>query len=87
MCSNSRKPVSRASFRVAPPPPPPPRRRERKHLGSTNEKKVLMITTPVGPGSHLPPHGSREVIIILGSLTTCDPTNIHDTISQVEQER
>ena len=86
MCSNSRKPVSRASFRVAP-PPPPPRRRERKHLGSTNEKKVLMITTPVGPGSHLPPHGSREVIIILGSLTTCDPTNIHDTISQVEQER
>ncbi|KAG0660357.1 hypothetical protein C6P46_004657 [Rhodotorula mucilaginosa] len=37
--------------------------------------------------SHLPPHGSREVIIILGSLTTCDPTNIHDTISQVEQER
>ena len=48
---------------------------------------MLMITTPVGPGSHLPPHGSREVIIILGSLTTCDPTNIHDTISQVEQER
>ncbi|KWU42712.1 Ssl1-domain-containing protein, partial [Rhodotorula sp. JG-1b] len=37
--------------------------------------------------SHLPPHGSREVIIILGSLTTCDPTNIHDTISQVEQQR
>lgn len=37
--------------------------------------------------SHLPPHGSREVIIILGSLTTCDPTNIHQTIADVEKER
>ncbi|BGP57407.1 hypothetical protein JCM8202v2_005048 [Rhodotorula sphaerocarpa] len=37
--------------------------------------------------SHLPPHGSREVIIVLGSLTTCDPTNIHQTISDVERDR
>ncbi|GAA5873614.1 hypothetical protein JCM3774_004991 [Rhodotorula dairenensis] len=37
--------------------------------------------------SHLPPHGSREVIIVLGSLTTCDPTNIHQTISEIAKER
>ncbi|BGP42588.1 hypothetical protein JCM10450v2_006694 [Rhodotorula kratochvilovae] len=37
--------------------------------------------------AHLPPHGSREVIIILGSLTTCDPTNIHQTILDTEKER
>ncbi|KAM0791729.1 hypothetical protein ACM66B_003997 [Microbotryomycetes sp. NB124-2] len=37
--------------------------------------------------SHLPPHGSREVIVILGSLTTCDPGNIHNTIKEVEKER
>ncbi|CEQ41640.1 SPOSA6832_03372 [Sporobolomyces salmonicolor] len=36
---------------------------------------------------HLPPHGSREVIIILGSLTSCDPTNIHQTIKETEAER
>lgn len=36
---------------------------------------------------HLPPHGSREVIIIMGSLTTCDPGNIHTTIADVEKDR
>jgi len=39
------------------------------------------------PHRHLPPHGSREVIVILGSLTTCDPTNIHQTIVETEKER
>lgn len=40
-----------------------------------------------GQDSHLPPHGSREVIIILGSLTSCDPTNIHQTITETEAAR
>ncbi|OAX39575.1 TFIIH basal transcription factor complex, subunit SSL1 [Rhizopogon vinicolor AM-OR11-026] len=30
--------------------------------------------------SHLPTHSSREILIIFGSLTTCDPGNIHDTL-------
>ncbi|KAF9033258.1 Ssl1-domain-containing protein [Hymenopellis radicata] len=30
--------------------------------------------------SHLPTHSSRELLIIFGSLTTCDPGNIHDTL-------
>ncbi|KAH6910349.1 Ssl1-like-domain-containing protein [Coprinopsis sp. MPI-PUGE-AT-0042] len=34
-----------------------------------------------GSMSHLPTHSSREIIIIFGSLTTCDPGNIHDTLS------
>ncbi|KAI5474457.1 hypothetical protein MNV49_003248 [Pseudohyphozyma bogoriensis] len=37
--------------------------------------------------AHLPPHGSREVIIILGSLTTCDPGNIHKVIDTVAKDR
>lgn len=28
----------------------------------------------------LPSHASREVLIIMGSLTTCDPTDINGTI-------
>lgn len=30
--------------------------------------------------SHLPTHSSREILIIFGSLTTCDPGNVHDTV-------
>lgn len=30
--------------------------------------------------SHLPTHSSREILIIFGSLTTCDPHNIHETL-------
>nr|GAT60526.1 predicted protein [Mycena chlorophos] len=30
--------------------------------------------------NHLPTHSSREIVIIFGSLTTCDPHNIHDTL-------
>lgn len=29
---------------------------------------------------HMPPHTSKEVLVIMGSLTTCDPSNIHTTI-------
>ena len=30
--------------------------------------------------SHLPTHSSREILVLFGSLTTCDPGNIHDTL-------
>lgn len=32
------------------------------------------------PIRHMPGHTSREVLIILSSLTTCDPANIYDLI-------
>jgi len=34
---------------------------------------------------HMPPHASREVIIIMGSLTTCDPGDIGKTIEAARQ--
>lgn len=37
--------------------------------------------------SHLPTHSSREIIIIFGSLTTCDPGNIHDTLDSCVKNR
>jgi transcription initiation factor TFIIH subunit 2 len=36
--------------------------------------------------SHLPLANSREVVVIFGSLTTCDPSNIHDTITSLVQD-
>lgn len=36
--------------------------------------------------SHVPAHGSREILVIMGSLTTTDPGNIHDTITQLTQD-
>ncbi|KAK7057112.1 VWFA domain-containing protein [Favolaschia claudopus] len=33
-----------------------------------------------GSMNHLPTHSSREILIIFGSLTTCDPGNIHETL-------
>ncbi|PFH51545.1 hypothetical protein AMATHDRAFT_59019 [Amanita thiersii Skay4041] len=37
--------------------------------------------------SHLPTHSSREILIIFGSLTTCDPGNIHDTLDSCVKNR
>eukprot|EP01134_Creolimax_fragrantissima_P005459 CFRG5459T1 len=35
----------------------------------------------------LPPHASREVIMITSSLTSCDPGNIHDTINSLVTDK
>lgn len=35
---------------------------------------------------HLPASNSREILAIFGSLTTCDPGNIHDTISTLVKD-
>ena len=37
--------------------------------------------------SHLPTHSSREILIIYGSLTTCDPGNIHDTLEACMRDK
>jgi len=34
---------------------------------------------------HLPSHASREVLLIYGSLTTCDPEDIHQTIAELKE--
>ncbi|KAI0733137.1 Ssl1-like-domain-containing protein [Fomitopsis betulina] len=37
--------------------------------------------------SHLPTHSSREITVIFGSLTTCDPGNIHETLAECVKDR
>ncbi|KAN0063788.1 hypothetical protein ACQY0O_003838 [Thecaphora frezii] len=37
--------------------------------------------------AHLPASNSREILAIFGSLTTCDPANIHDTVAQLQKDR
>jgi transcription initiation factor TFIIH subunit 2 len=41
----------------------------------------------LSPFRHLPSHSSREMVIIFGSLTTCDPGNIHDTLRQCVEDK
>jgi hypothetical protein len=36
---------------------------------------------------HLPTHSSREIGIIFGALTTCDPDNIHETIDACVKDK
>ena len=36
--------------------------------------------------AHLPSSNSREILLIFGSLTTCDPGNIHDTIDALARD-
>lgn len=33
----------------------------------------------------MPFHASREILCIFGSLTTCDPGNIHDTADELKR--
>ncbi|XP_060659701.1 general transcription factor IIH subunit 2 [Drosophila nasuta] len=35
----------------------------------------------------VPSHASREIVIIMGSLTTCDPVDINSTIEELQKER
>ncbi|ORX51676.1 TFIIH basal transcription factor complex, subunit SSL1 [Hesseltinella vesiculosa] len=34
----------------------------------------------------VPNHGSKEIIMVFGSLTTCDPGDIHETIDSLQRE-
>ncbi|KAG2119537.1 Ssl1-like-domain-containing protein [Suillus discolor] len=54
---------------------------ERSRLEPTGEPSLQnAIEMARSSMSHLPTHSSREILIIFGSLTTCDPGNIHDTL-------
>ncbi|KAG8695059.1 hypothetical protein FRC08_008063, partial [Ceratobasidium sp. 394] len=37
--------------------------------------------------SHLPAHSSREIVIIFGSLTTCDPGDIYETLDSCVKDK
>ncbi|KAI9315170.1 Ssl1-like-domain-containing protein [Dichotomocladium elegans] len=34
----------------------------------------------------VPSHGSKEILLVFGALTTCDPSNIHDTVALLQRE-
>jgi len=64
-----------------------------------NALKVKANTTPHGEPSlqnalilargalsHVPSHGTREIITIFSATATCDPGNIHDPISQLKND-
>lgn len=34
----------------------------------------------------IPSHASREIVVIMSSLTTCDPTDIHETVAQLKKD-
>ncbi len=40
---------------------------------------VIFLFFPPPP-RHVPNHASKEVVVVMGSLTSCDPGNIFDTI-------
>ncbi|KZT72130.1 TFIIH basal transcription factor complex, subunit SSL1 [Daedalea quercina L-15889] len=61
---------------------------ERHKLEPTGEPSLQnAIEMARASMSHLPTHSSREIIIIFGSLTTCDPGNIHDTLAECVKDR
>jgi len=61
---------------------------ERHKLEPTGEPSlqnaIEMARSSMG---HLPSHSSREILILFGSLTTCDPGNIHDTLDICVQNK
>ncbi|KAJ3273452.1 hypothetical protein HK104_004275 [Borealophlyctis nickersoniae] len=36
---------------------------------------------------HVPSHGSREILVLYGALTTCDPGSINDTLKSLKKDR
>ncbi|KAF5322276.1 hypothetical protein D9619_001869 [Psilocybe cf. subviscida] len=61
---------------------------DRHRLEPTGEPSLQnAIEMARGSMSHLPTHSSREILIIFGSLTTCDPGNIHDTLDSCIKTR
>lgn len=52
-----------------------------KHGGDVSLQNALQIAMKAL--ALIPPYGSREVLIVMGSLVTCDPSDIHDTIEEL----
>ncbi|GAU96122.1 hypothetical protein RvY_07611 [Ramazzottius varieornatus] len=68
---------------------------QKKHIEAVQSLKT---TTPLGEPSlqnsldvaaqtlrHIPSHASREIVVIFGSLTSCDPGNIYDTTNMLRE--
>lgn len=51
-----------------------------------NLSKLTLLAPHKPDNSHIPRWGSREIVIIFGSLSTCDPGDIMATINRLKQE-
>ncbi|KAI6000612.1 Ssl1-like-domain-containing protein [Pisolithus albus] len=61
---------------------------DRAKLEPTGEPSLQnAIEMARGSMSHLPTQSSREILIVFGSLTTCDPGNIHETLEVCTKSR
>lgn len=68
----------------------------RKHIGSVRQlQKIGLHGEPsLQNGLELalqtlrllPAHASREILVVMGSLTTCDPSDIVETVAQLRRE-
>ncbi|KAJ8985989.1 hypothetical protein NQ317_013873 [Molorchus minor] len=68
-------------------------RKHIKHIGSLNRTSLIGepslqngLEAALSSLKLLPSHASREILVIIGSLTTCDPGNIYTTIDSLKQE-
>ncbi|PVG02455.1 putative SSL1-TFIIH subunit, factor B [Serendipita vermifera] len=61
---------------------------DRRDLEPSGEPSLQnAIEMARGSMGHLPTYSSREILVIFGSLTTCDPGNIHDTLKNCVQDK
>ena len=57
-------------------------------LTKSSIHRAFPIPTDVlSTGSHLPAHASREVLVIMGALTTVDPGDINETLAACVRDR
>eukprot|EP01135_Chromosphaera_perkinsii_P002254 Nk52_evm40s221 gene=Nk52_evmTU40s221 len=59
-----------------------------KNLKDTKGEPSLQNSLELARQSlrHMPSHTSKEVLVIFGSLTTCDPGNVHETIAALKAD-
>ncbi|KAH7637535.1 general transcription factor IIH subunit 2 Ssl1 [Dermatophagoides farinae] len=53
--------------------------------GETSMQNALQIAHAML--RYMPPHTSKEILFIMGSLTSCDPSDIHKTIDLLAKDR
>ncbi|KAL6077152.1 General transcription factor IIH subunit [Balamuthia mandrillaris] len=58
---------------------------EMSSQGDASLQNALMVAR--ASLCHIPKYGSREVLVIFGGLSTCDPGDINDTIATLKRDR
>lgn len=59
--------------------------RNMKCVGEASVQNALEIA--VSRLRQVPAHSSREILMIMGSLSTCDPGDVHETVAKCVEAR